>query len=43
MTTMFHRVAEFIASVGPGGMDVFDTWRRDIAGQFQNLNTWQSF
>ena len=43
VTTMFNQVAEFIASVGPGGMDVFDTWRRDIAGQFQNLNTWQSF
>jgi hypothetical protein len=41
--TMFNQVAEFISSVGPGGMDVFDTWRRDIAGQFQNVNTWQSF
>ena len=43
VNTMFNQVAEFISSVGPGGMDVFDTWRRDIATQFQSLQTAQSF
>ena len=43
VNTAFNQVAEFISAVGPGGIDVFDAWRRDIAAQFQNLNTWQSF
>ncbi len=43
VNTLFNQVAEFVSSVGPGGMDVFDTWRRDIATQFQSLQTAQSF
>jgi hypothetical protein len=43
VNTMFNQVAEFVSTVGPGGMDVFDTWRRDIAAQFQQAGTWESF
>jgi hypothetical protein len=30
VNTMFNQVAEYISTVGPGGKDVFDTWRADI-------------
>ena len=43
VNTMFNQVAEFVSTAGPGGMDVFDTWRRDIAAQFQQTGTWESF
>jgi hypothetical protein len=33
VNTMFNQVAEYISSVGPGGMDVFNTWLND-AGRY---------
>lgn len=36
VNTMFNQVAEFISTVGPGGMDVFDAWRNDIRTAWQN-------
>src|SRR5574338_753385 len=36
VNTMFNQVAEFISTVGPGGMDVFDAWRDDIRTAWQN-------
>ena len=36
VNTMFNQIAEFISTVGPGGMDVFDAWRNDIRTAWQN-------
>ncbi|MCZ2078705.1 MAG: hypothetical protein LC130_27380 [Bryobacterales bacterium] len=35
VNTMFNQVAEYISTVGPGGMDVFNAWRRDVVAYTQ--------
>src|SRR5215471_13694834 len=35
INTMFNQVAEYISTVGPGGMDVFKRWTSDVARYMQ--------
>lgn len=35
VNTMFNQVAEYISTIGPGGKDVFDTWRANIGSYTQ--------
>jgi hypothetical protein len=37
VNTMFNQVAEYISTVGPGGVDVFTTWLRDV-GRYWNTS-----
>ncbi len=39
VNTMFNQVAEYISSVGPGGMDVFKTWTSDVGRYMQTSPT----
>lgn len=39
VNTMFNQVAEYISRVGPGGMDVFNAWRRDVVTYTQTSPT----
>jgi len=41
VNTMFNQVAEYISTVGPGGMDVFDTWRADIGRYTADRPFWE--
>ncbi len=44
VNTMFNQVAEYISRVGPGGMDVFNTWLGDVGRYTQaSPNFFQAF
>lgn len=40
VNTMFNQVAEYISTVGPGGMDVFNAWRADVVTYMRASPNW---
>ena len=40
VNTLFNQVAEYISSIGPGGMDVFNSWRLDVSKYMSTSPNW---